>query len=39
MEFYFEKVNTSLEKKIVADDMLLTKELPTTAGSKMLEAT
>ena len=37
MEFYFEKVNTSLEKKIVADDMLLTKELPTTAGSKMLE--
>ena len=24
-------------KKIVADDMILTKDLPTTAGSKMLD--
>ncbi|MBQ8393658.1 MAG: hypothetical protein IJX51_07825 [Clostridia bacterium] len=37
MEFYFEKVNTSLDKKIVADDMLLTKGIPTTAGSRMLD--
>lgn len=28
---------TPFEKHIVADDMILTKDLPTTAGSKMLE--
>ena len=37
MEFYNAKNNSACEKKIVADDMILTKDLPTTAGSKMLE--
>ena len=34
----YNAINTpNTEKKIVCDDMILTKELPTTAGSKMLD--
>ena len=37
MKTYTEKLDTSALKKIVVDDMFLTKNLPTTAGSKMLD--
>ena len=36
MNYFTVKNDAATEKKIVADDMILTKELPTTAGSKML---
>ena len=37
MNFYNAKIDSAADRKIVADDMLLTKETPTTAGSRMLE--
>ncbi len=37
MKIYTEKLQSSSQKTIVCDDMILTKDLPTTAGSKMLE--
>lgn len=37
MSFYMVNQNTADTKKIVADDMFLTTDMPTTAGSKMLE--
>ena len=37
MKAYTVKNNISSDKTIVLDDMILTKELPTAAGSKMLE--
>ena len=37
MKLYTAKTETSAENKIVVDDMILTKDIPTTAGSKMLE--
>jgi len=37
MKLYTAKTDTTAAKKFVADDMILTKELPTTAGSRMLE--
>ncbi len=37
MKIYTAKTETSATKKIVVDDMFLTKNLPTTAGSKMLD--
>ena len=37
MSFYTVKKDVSGAKKIVADDMILTNNLPTCAGSKMLE--
>ena len=37
MELYTVKVETSSARKIVVDDMILTKEIPTAAGSKMLD--
>jgi len=37
MGLYISKSNTDKENKIVLDDMILTKDLPTTAGSKMLD--
>lgn len=37
MKLYTAKSDTSAAKKIVADDMLLTKDMPTAAGSKMLD--
>lgn len=37
MKAYTVKNNVSSDKVIVLDDMMLTKELPTTAGSKMLD--
>ena len=36
MKLYTAKIETAGEKKIIADDMILTKGVPTTAGSKML---
>lgn len=36
MKLYTSKNETAAGRKIVADDMILTKDLPTTAGSKML---
>ena len=38
MELYTVKFETESPRKIVADDMILTKGSPTTAGSKMLES-
>lgn len=37
MNFYTAKADTSAAKKIVADDMMLTTDMPTAAGSKMLD--
>ena len=37
MEIYTAKKETSASKKVVLDDMLLTKDMPTAAGSKMLK--
>ena len=37
MKAYTVKNNVSSDKIIVADDMILTKDLPTAAGSKMLD--
>lgn len=34
---YKEKIETKADRKVVVDDMILTKDFPTTAGSKMLE--
>ncbi|MBQ9761003.1 MAG: hypothetical protein IJW16_06615 [Clostridia bacterium] len=37
MKAYTTKIEAATGKVIVADDMILTKEIPTSAGSKMLE--
>ena len=37
MELYLTKNNVSGSKNIVVDDMFLTTDMPTTAGSKMLD--
>lgn len=38
MDFYAVKLDTTKDKKVVASDMILTKDdIPTTAGSKMLD--
>ena len=37
MNLYINKKDSARGRKIVADDMILTKDLPTTAGSKMLD--
>ena len=37
MKVYVNKSGKSGSKRIALDDMILTTELPTTAGSKMLE--
>ena len=37
MNAYTVKKEISSEKVIVADDMILTADMPTTAGSKMLD--
>lgn len=37
MKIYTSRLETASEKKIVADDMLLTIDMPTSAGSKMLD--
>ena len=37
MKLYTVKNDIASDKKIVLDDMILTKDIPTTAGSKMLE--
>ena len=37
MNFYTVKNNVSAAKPLVADDMILTREIPTAAGSKMLD--
>ncbi len=37
MKIYTSKKEIKGDKLIIADDMILTKDLPTTAGSKMLE--
>ena len=37
MKLYTAKVETTADRLIVADDMILTKDLPTAAGSKMLD--
>lgn len=37
MNLYNTKIDCAADRKIVADDMILTKEIPTTAGSKMLD--
>lgn len=37
MKLYNVKAEVSSDKAVVLDDMILTKDMPTTAGSKMLE--
>ena len=37
MNEYISKINVTADRKIVADDMILTRDVPTTAGSRMLE--
>lgn len=37
MKLYTTKLDVSSDKKIVLDDMILTKNMPTKAGSKMLD--
>ena len=37
MKYYLSEASAANEKRVVLDDMILTKDLPTTAGSKMLE--
>lgn len=37
MDFYTCKCNVTSNKTVVAEDMFLTKDIPTTAGSKMLD--
>ena len=37
MKLYTAKVETAADRLIVADDMMLTKGLPTAAGSRMLD--
>ncbi len=37
MKYYTQKPSVASDRSIVADDMILTKEIPTTAGSKMLD--
>ena len=37
MKLYINKKDSVKGRKIAADDMILTKDLPTTAGSKMLD--
>ena len=37
MKLYTTKIDTDAAKVIVADDMFLTKDMPTAAGSKMLD--
>ncbi len=37
MEFFKVKKDAQSERKVVLDDMILTKDMPTTAGSKMLD--
>lgn len=37
MKLYISKSDTMTDKNIVVDDMILTKDLPTSAGSKMLD--
>lgn len=37
MKIYTHKIDVSADKKFVCDDMILTKEIPTSAGSRMLE--
>ena len=36
MKYYTTKLSVASDRAIVADDMILTKEIPTAAGSKML---
>ncbi len=37
MKLYLSKSDVSSDKKVILDDMILTKSMPTTAGSKMLD--
>lgn len=37
MKLYINKADTAAEKLVAVDDMILTKDMPTTAGSMMLE--
>ena len=37
MKAYTVKIEATSDKRIVADDMLLTTDMPTAAGSKMLD--
>ncbi len=37
MKLYTTKINTSEDKSFICDDMILTKDIPTSAGSKMLD--
>lgn len=37
MKVYTTKLDVNAERKIIADDMVLTKDMPTAAGSKMLD--
>ena len=37
MKLFATKIDTTSERTMVVDDMILTKDIPTTAGSKMLD--
>ncbi len=37
MKLYTTKIDTSSARTVIADDMILTKDMPTAAGSKMLD--